>query len=192
MTDFPSNSFGENYVENSEPDATNNGDLSGRSTGAGIEEDMVATAPRAPTAAVSGSASDSPSVQHAGSVQHELDHATSSSDAAGKGSLTAPVQNTEAEGDSPASSAASPAAEASLPSYSIAPPMQVPAADRPMHSGIRKEKIYTDGAVKYGFLTASGVPQCLDEALHDKNWKTAMDIEYMALMKNKTWHLIPP
>jgi hypothetical protein len=24
------------------------------------------------------------------------------------------------------------------------------------------------------------------------NWKKAMDVEYMALMKNKTWHLVPP
>jgi histone deacetylase 1/2 len=28
--------------------------------------------------------------------------------------------------------------------------------------------------------------------LHDKNWKEAMDSEYTALMKNKTWHLVPP
>jgi histone deacetylase 1/2 len=28
--------------------------------------------------------------------------------------------------------------------------------------------------------------------LNDKNWKEAMDSEYMALMKNKTCHLVPP
>jgi histone deacetylase 1/2 len=28
--------------------------------------------------------------------------------------------------------------------------------------------------------------------LRDKNWKEVMDSEYMVVMKNKTWHLIPP
>lgn len=28
--------------------------------------------------------------------------------------------------------------------------------------------------------------------MHDTNWKAAMDSEYLALMKNKTWHLVPP
>jgi hypothetical protein len=61
-----------------------------------------------------------------------------------------------------------------------------------LQSGIRKEKVYTDGTVKYGCFTSSGEPHNLDEALHDKNWKEAMDSEYMVLMKNKTWHLVPP
>jgi hypothetical protein len=26
----------------------------------------------------------------------------------------------------------------------------------------------------------------------DKNWENAMDVEYSALMKNRTWHLVPP
>ena len=30
------------------------------------------------------------------------------------------------------------------------------------------------------------------EALGDKNWQHAMEIEYNALMKNRTWHLVPP
>ena len=60
---------------------------------------------------------------------------------------------------------------------------------------IHKEKVYTDSTIwygKYGFLTSTGEPQNLEEALADKNWKTAMVIEYMALMKNNTWHLVPP
>jgi histone deacetylase 1/2 len=61
-----------------------------------------------------------------------------------------------------------------------------------LQSGIRKPKVYTDGTIKYGCFTTSGEPQSLDEALHNKHWKDAMDIEYMALMKNKTWHLVPP
>jgi histone deacetylase 1/2 len=28
--------------------------------------------------------------------------------------------------------------------------------------------------------------------LSNKDWKNAMDAEYMALIKNKTWHLVPP
>lgn len=59
-------------------------------------------------------------------------------------------------------------------------------------SGIRKAKVYTDGTVKYGLITASGEPQNLEEAMTDKNWKSAMDDEYSALMRNKTWHLVPP
>jgi histone deacetylase 1/2 len=46
--------------------------------------------------------------------------------------------------------------------------------------------------VRYGLFTSTGEPQALEEALGDKNWKHAMDAEYDALMKNKTWHLVPP
>ena len=63
------------------------------------------------------------------------------------------------------------------------------ASDRPrtrLQDGIRKEKVYTDGTVKYGFLTSTGEPCSVDEALGDKNWKAAMDLEYEALMKNNT------
>jgi histone deacetylase 1/2 len=59
-------------------------------------------------------------------------------------------------------------------------------------SGIRKPKVYTDGTIRYGCFTSSGEPQHLNEALENKNWKEAMDLEYSALMKNKTWHLVPP
>lgn len=61
-----------------------------------------------------------------------------------------------------------------------------------LQNGIRKEKVYTDGTIKYGFLTSSGEPQNLDETLGNKHWKEAMDVEYSALMRNKTWHLVPP
>jgi hypothetical protein len=61
-----------------------------------------------------------------------------------------------------------------------------------LQSGIRKPKVYTNGTVKYGCFTSSGEPRNLEEVLHDKNWKEAMDFKYTALMKNKTWHLVPP
>ncbi|WVZ48786.1 hypothetical protein U9M48_000195 [Paspalum notatum var. saurae] len=60
-----------------------------------------------------------------------------------------------------------------------------------LQHGIRKPKEYTDGTVRYAYMTESGEPCTLQEALGDKNWKTAMDEEYNALMKNKTWHLVP-
>lgn len=58
--------------------------------------------------------------------------------------------------------------------------------------GIRKEKVYTDGTVKWGLSISTGEPQNLQEALSNKNWKDALDAEYMALFKNKTWYLVPP
>lgn len=58
-------------------------------------------------------------------------------------------------------------------------------------SGIIKPKVYTDGQIRYNFLTISIEPQSVDEALTDEKWKEAMDCEYGALIKNKTWHLVP-
>jgi hypothetical protein len=58
--------------------------------------------------------------------------------------------------------------------------------------GIRQPKVYTDGTDPYGFYTSNSEPQSLEEALGDSNWHSAMDVEYDALMKNKTWHLVPP
>ena len=41
-------------------------------------------------------------------------------------------------------------------------------------------------------LASIGEPTDLADALQDKNWKQAMNSEYEALMRNKTWHLVPP
>jgi hypothetical protein len=90
----------------------------------------------------------------------------------------------QASGSSVPEEAASPAAATNAPEIS-----------RPMtrlQAGIRKPKVYTDGTIRYGFFTSSGEPQNINEALGDKNWENAMDLEYSALMKNKTWHLVPP
>jgi histone deacetylase 1/2 len=57
---------------------------------------------------------------------------------------------------------------------------------------IRKPKLYTDGHVRYGFFSSTGEPRNVEEALSSKVWKEAMDVEFNALMKNKTWHLVPP
>jgi hypothetical protein len=56
---------------------------------------------------------------------------------------------------------------------------------------IRKPKLYTDGTVRYGLLTSSGEPQNHNEALRDDKWKKAMNDEFGALQKNRTWHLVP-
>lgn len=72
----------------------------------------------------------------------------------------------------------------------------VAAPQRPVtrsQHGIVKPKIYTDGTIRYGQLaTTSEGPLDLQSALADKNWKQAMDIEFDALCKNKTWHLVSP
>jgi hypothetical protein len=37
----------------------------------------------------------------------------------------------------------------------------------------------------------SGEPTTVEEALGDQWWVQAMNKEYDALMRNKTWHLVP-
>jgi histone deacetylase 1/2 len=41
-------------------------------------------------------------------------------------------------------------------------------------------------------LTSTGEPRNISEALDDNKWNHAMQEEYDALIKNKTWHLVPP
>lgn len=78
-------------------------------------------------------------------------------------------------------------------SGSGASPPPVPRPTTRAQHGIRKPKVYTNGTVRYnGFFTTTGEPSNLDEAFSDSNWKRAMDCEHMALIKNKTWHLVPP
>jgi hypothetical protein len=51
--------------------------------------------------------------------------------------------------------------------------------------------VYTDDTIRYGMLTTTGEPSSLTEALSDANGKKAMDHKFDALVKNKTWHLVP-
>ena len=47
---------------------------------------------------------------------------------------------------------------------------------------------------KYGLvcsIDAQAQPRTLDEAFGDEKWRKAMMEEYVALKKNKTWHLVP-
>jgi hypothetical protein len=52
--------------------------------------------------------------------------------------------------------------------------------------------LYTDGTVRYGLSAISSEPSTVAEAMQNNSWKKAMDVEYTALMKNKTWHLVSP
>lgn len=83
-------------------------------------------------------------------------------------------------------------------SQDVIPPSQHRPVTR-LQQGITKPVVFTDGRVKYtdgriryGFLAASGEPHDLEEAMQSENWRKAMDEEYMALLKNKTWHLVSP
>jgi hypothetical protein len=77
------------------------------------------------------------------------------------------------------------------PGASVAPSAggEVQRIQRPrtrLQSGIRKEKVYTDGIVKYSLLSSTSEHCNIVEALEDSNWKQTMDTEYNALMKNNT------
>jgi hypothetical protein len=77
------------------------------------------------------------------------------------------------------------------PSVSSMPLPAVPVCPSTrLQHGIRKPKVYTDGTIRYVLLTSSGEPNHLDEALGDSRWKSTMDQEYNALLKNNTWHLV--
>lgn len=55
--------------------------------------------------------------------------------------------------------------------------------------GIFKPKVYTNQAPR---RLVEVEPQTVDDALMSNSWKKAMEEEYDALMKNKTWTLVPP
>jgi hypothetical protein len=58
--------------------------------------------------------------------------------------------------------------------------------------GIINTKIYKEGNVRYANLTASTEPYNVTEALSNLEWKAAMQEEFSALMKNKTWTFVQP
>jgi hypothetical protein len=67
-----------------------------------------------------------------------------------------------------------------------------PAQERPctrLSRGIRRPKVRIDGTIPYTCFANRVEPRSLEEALSNKNWKQAIDIEYDALVKNKAWHL---
>jgi hypothetical protein len=61
-----------------------------------------------------------------------------------------------------------------------------------LQKGISNPKNLFPGMIRYAMLTSTGEPESLDDALKSEKWRKAMGEEYEALMKNKTWHLVPP
>jgi hypothetical protein len=61
-----------------------------------------------------------------------------------------------------------------------------------LQAGIWKPKIFKDGTVRYGNSAIAEEPGDLSAALGDPRWKAAMNSEFYALVRNKTWHLVPP
>ena len=70
-------------------------------------------------------------------------------------------------------------------------PVPVSRVTTRLQKGIKNPKVRTDGTIRYGMLCIAGEPTRLEDALEDSRWKNAMDEEYSALMKNKTWQLVP-
>jgi hypothetical protein len=89
------------------------------------------------------------------------------------------------------SSAGSSAQDPAVSSQPSTPPSVLAMRTR-MQQGISIPKKYTDGTIRYGMFIFTCEPSKLSEALEDDRWHTAMQDEYTALMKNKTWHLVPP
>lgn len=75
---------------------------------------------------------------------------------------------------------------------SPAPSPPPPGPRTPLQSGIRRPKLRTDGTVPFGLSCTTELPTNFRQAILDPHWKTAMDEEYSALMKNNTWHLMLP
>jgi hypothetical protein len=68
----------------------------------------------------------------------------------------------------------------------------LPRSSTRLQHGITKPKIYTDDTVRYNMLATSDGPHDLHDALSSTTWKQAMDMEFDALQKNRTWYLVPP
>jgi hypothetical protein len=58
-----------------------------------------------------------------------------------------------------------------------------------LQNNIRKPNQFADDFVC--LLTTVSEPRCFDEAVQEKEWRQAMDVEFQALGRNKTWHLVP-
>jgi hypothetical protein len=131
------------------------------------------TAPAAPAAIVAGptATAAAPGPTATASVPSAAPPTGSSTGGAGSGG-----------GDGTAGSSASSAPE----------PSPVPRPQTRPQSGIVKPKVITDGRIRWCNLSVTGELETPQEALKDPKWRKAMQDEYDALIKNKTWHLVPP
>lgn len=97
--------------------------------------------------------------------------------------------------NSPELQSTSPHHQTDLPTHSQQQDRPTPApirtmATRSMH-GIFKPKRPLNLTASVTPLTPSPIPKNPKLALSDPNWKSAMQDEYFALIKNKTWDLVP-
>jgi hypothetical protein len=126
---------------------------------------------------------ESPSEGSTGSPQVRAQQTASSPGSSDDPANTDPAAHLDQGGANPRDDQADPAAP------------NAPAQERPctrLSRGTRRPKVRTDGTIPYTCFANRVEPQSLEEALSNKNWKQAMDIEYDALVKNKSWHLVPP
>jgi hypothetical protein len=68
--------------------------------------------------------------------------------------------------------AAAPAHGSSVVASSPLPSPEQPRRRTCLQAGDRKPNVYTDGTIRYCFLTSTGEPCTVEEALGDKNWKS--------------------
>lgn len=131
--------------------------------------------------------------------------------------LDAPAQTVAAAGSPSASThgALSPTAASSLSPAPPSPSTTVPLPASPgqpetttpqgaphvpahqygtrLQNHIRRPKIRTDGTVTYSAVrTSDDEPVSHITAMKHPLWRSAMNDEFQALVKNKTWHLVPP
>lgn len=164
----------------------------GGSRGADREVDSAADAMADPSQSSMGSVPSGPTL-----LPHGSDLAGSSAATPTPTPPASPLvesQGDPVEGGSGVLSPGSPASSGSLslPVATAAPAPPTRPSTRLQH-GIVKPKVYTDGTVRWGMLGAivPDEPRTVEEVFQDKRWVAAMDSEYEALMKNKTWHLVP-
>ncbi|WVZ64382.1 hypothetical protein U9M48_013903 [Paspalum notatum var. saurae] len=105
---------------------------------------------------------------------------------------SAPVHEDDLAGPTAGDGIATTSGPSAVGEFATSEPQEQTRPTTRLQKGIRKPKVYTDVSVRYGFIVTNEEPSSLQEALENKNWKQAMDEEYMALLKNKTWHLVPP
>jgi hypothetical protein len=55
-----------------------------------------------------------------------------------------------------------------------------------------ESKQYIDGTIHFAYFASSSEPYNVQEALSTPHWKLSMVDEYNALLRNKTWTLVPP